>query len=57
MTNISCVIIAKDAEQTIKSVLDSLTQFADIVLYLNNSSDNTEKTLEKFDYKIVQDKL
>lgn len=42
ITSISCVIIAKDAEMTIANVLDALQSFEDVVLYLNNSSDNTK---------------
>ncbi|MFA6197503.1 MAG: glycosyltransferase family 2 protein [Sulfurimonas sp.] len=49
--NISCVIIAKDAELTIAKVLDSLKQFQDVVLYSNNSTDKTEE-IAKF-YKNV----
>lgn len=41
--NISCVIIAKNAEDTIKEVLDSLIEFNDVVLYSNNSTDKTNE--------------
>ena len=41
--NISCVIIAKDAEATLKMTLDSLVDFEDVVLYSNNSIDKTEQ--------------
>lgn len=41
--NISCVIIAKDAEATLKMTLDSLCDFEDVVLYSNNSTDRTEQ--------------
>jgi len=43
ISSISCVIIAKDAASTIGSVLDALQSFEDVVLYLNNSSDNTKE--------------
>ena len=43
INHISCVIIAKDAQETIKDVLDSLTSFQDVILYINNSTDNTQK--------------
>lgn len=46
--HISCVIIAKDAESTIKSVLDSLSSFNDVVLYSNNSSDTTDEIALKY---------
>ena len=39
--NISVVIIAKNAEKTIDSCLNSLSQFKEVILYLNNSTDNT----------------
>jgi len=41
--NISCVIIAKDAEATLNATLDSLQNFEDVVLYSNNSTDKTDK--------------
>ncbi len=41
--NISCVIIAKDAQTTLKNTLDSLKTFEDVVVYSNNSTDDTEK--------------
>lgn len=40
--NISCVIIAKDAEATLAKTLDSLSLFEDVVLYSNNSTDKTD---------------
>ena len=43
IAHISCVLIAKNAESTIKKVLDSLRSFEDVVLYSNNSTDNTDK--------------
>jgi hypothetical protein len=46
--NISCVIIAKDAQNSIKKTLDSLVKFKDVVLYLNNSTDNTDKIASKY---------
>jgi len=39
--NISVVIIVKDGEKTIKSTLDALSQFSDVVVYDNGSTDNT----------------
>jgi len=41
--NISCVIIAKDAEATLNATLDSLQNFEDVVLYSNNSTDKTDE--------------
>lgn len=42
ITNISCVIIAKNAEATITQVLNALRSFNDVVLYSNNSTDKTD---------------
>ncbi len=42
INNISCVIIAKDAESSIKETLDSLKEFDEVVIYLNNSTDATK---------------
>ena len=42
ITNISCVLIAKNAESTIAQVLNALTSFRDVVLYSNNSTDATD---------------
>ncbi len=46
--NISVVIIAKDAEDTIKECLESLIDFNEVILYLNNSSDSTSNIANKF---------
>ena len=46
--NISCVMIAKDAEATIMSVLDSLTEFEDVVIYSNNSMDKTDEIAKSY---------
>ena len=43
ISHISCVLIAKNAQDTIKNVLDSLTMFEDVVLYSNNSIDKTDE--------------
>lgn len=48
ITNISCVLIAKDAQSTIKRVLDSLSIFEDVVLYSNNSTDNTDTIASQY---------
>lgn len=39
--NVSVVIIASNAAQTIQSTLDSLSEFHEVILYLNNSKDET----------------
>lgn len=46
--DISVVIIAKDAALTIKSTLDSLNAFNEVILYLNNTTDDTEKIASEF---------
>ncbi|QSZ41325.1 glycosyltransferase [Sulfurimonas aquatica] len=48
ITNISCVIIVKNGESTLKEVLSSLNDFEDIVLYSNNSTDKTDEIAREF---------
>ena len=48
INHISVVMIAKNAEMTIKSSLESLKAFDEVILYLNNSSDNTETIAKKY---------
>jgi len=56
--NISCVIIAKDAQTTIASVLDSLQEFEDVVLYSNNSTDNTDTIAQEYkNVNLIQGKF
>ena len=43
ISQISVVIIAKNAEETITECLSALQAFDDVVLYLNHSEDETEK--------------
>ena len=47
--NISCVIIAKDAEKTIDETLSSLNAFSEVILYMNNSTDETLNIAMKYD--------
>ena len=52
MTNtskISCVIIAKNAESTLKATLDSLKIFDEVILYSNNSTDNTDEIARAYE--------
>ncbi len=44
--HISVVIIAKNAQETLAASLDSLLRFDEVILYLNNSTDDT-KTIAK----------
>ncbi len=46
--NISCVIIAKDAESTIDMALKSLAEFDDVVVYSNNSTDKTDEIAKSY---------
>lgn len=46
--NISVVMIAKDAEATLSKVLDSLKEFGEVIVYSNNSTDNTDKIALKY---------
>ena len=46
--NVSVVIIAKNAEQTIKDCLSKLDRFNNVVLYLNDSSDLTNDIASSF---------
>lgn len=46
--NISCVIIVKNAEMTITSVLDSTKAFENVVVYSNNSTDKTDEIAKSY---------
>ncbi len=46
--NISVVIIVKNAQDTILSVLKSLEMFSDVILYENGSNDDTVKIAQEF---------
>ena len=48
INNISVVIIAKNAAETIEECLSSLKVFDEVILYLNNSTDKTEEVAKKF---------
>jgi len=48
INKITPVIIAKDAAITIKETLDSLTEFQEVIVYLNNSSDGTNIIASKY---------
>ncbi|MDY0117679.1 MAG: glycosyltransferase family 2 protein, partial [Sulfurimonadaceae bacterium] len=48
ITNISCVLIAKNAEATLREVLESLDSFQDVVVYSNNSTDKTDAIAQSF---------
>lgn len=46
--NISVVIIAKDAQSTIQHTLDSLVNFEEVILYLNNTTDDTHNIAARY---------
>lgn len=46
--HISCVIIVKDAADTLKNTLDSLTSFSDVILYDNGSTDSTIEIINSY---------
>jgi len=46
--NISCVMIAHNAQETLPLVLKSLQEFEEVVIYSNNSSDETENIASSF---------
>ena len=47
--HISCVIIVKNAQNTIEKVLNSLKEFDDVVVYDNGSTDKTLQIVKSFD--------
>lgn len=47
--HISVVIIAKNAEATIAESLESMQAFDEVLLYLNDSTDNTRSIAQKYD--------
>jgi len=47
--DISVVIMAKDAQATINKCLESLVEFGEVILYLNDTTDNTKEIASKFD--------
>lgn len=52
---ISVVIMAKNAQETIALSLDSLTSFDEVILYLNDSTDKTESIAKKYpNVKIIE---
>jgi glycosyltransferase involved in cell wall biosynthesis len=46
--SITPVIIAKDAQETIEETLKSLVSFKEVIVYLNNSTDETKQIAKKF---------
>ncbi len=55
INSISVVMIAKNAQDSIKESLDSLTGFEEVILYLNNSDDETKIIAQNYkNVKIVE---
>lgn len=48
INNITIVIIASNAQKTIKNSLDTIKDFKEVILYENNSTDNTVKIAKSF---------
>ena len=46
--NISVVIIANNAEKTLPNTLNSLKEFSEVIVYENNSTDNTKQIAKSF---------
>jgi len=49
INHISVVIMAKDAQDTIEETLESLKEFKEVILYLNNSTDNTQSIASTYE--------
>jgi serine/threonine protein kinase len=55
LEQISVVMIAKNASQTIKESLDSLGDFKEVILYLNDSTDTTKTISQSYsNVKIIE---
>jgi len=55
LSQISVVMIAKNAEEMIEESLMAIKSFDEVILYLNNSTDNTKNLAEKFsNVKIIE---
>ncbi len=48
LNKISCVLIVKNGQSTIRQVLESLQSFSDVVIYNNHSTDDTVKIASGF---------
>jgi len=48
LEHISVVIMAKNADKTIQETLDALKFFKEVILYLNDSTDQTQKIAKKY---------
>ncbi len=55
ISHISCVMIVKNAEATLKDVLDALKAFEEVIVYSNNSTDKTESIAASYkNVKLIQ---
>ena len=58
ISNISCVIIVKNAQETLKDVLNALKTFEEVIVYSNNSTDKTNSiALSYKNVKLIQGKF
>ena len=48
LDRISVVIIARNAARTLERTIDSVAPFDEVVVYLNDSTDDTEALARKF---------
>jgi glycosyltransferase involved in cell wall biosynthesis len=56
--HISCVIIAKNAQATLANTLAALTEFEDVVLYSNGSTDDTDAIAQQYpNVNLIQGKF
>ena len=55
ISNISCVMIVKNAEATLQDVLDALHSFQEVIVYSNNSTDATDTIASSYEnVKLIQ---
>jgi glycosyltransferase involved in cell wall biosynthesis len=53
--NISVVIIAKNPAKSIKPLLESLKEFKEVLIYLNDTTDNSKEIIENFhNVKVIE---
>jgi len=55
INQLSVVIIAKNAEETLAQTLNALVAFPEVILYLNNSTDNTRAIAQRYVNVVIID--
>ena len=53
--HISAVLIVKNEEKTLARCLDSLTEFGEVVIYFNNTSDSSREVAAKYSNVMAQE--